>query len=108
MASDGMRERTLPAPVADEHAPALPLGKLEISYRLVRRIFAIALALALFVLSLQLMKRGATGLNPIIDALHVQGSVNYIGFGWISAYLLGSGSPVAATALTLFSRGVLS
>jgi hypothetical protein len=68
----------------------------------------IALALGLFVLSLQLMKRGATGLNPVIDALQVHGAVNYIGFGWISAYVLGSGSPVAATALTLFSRHVLT
>ncbi len=54
------------------------------------------------------MKRGATGLNPVLDALSVDTSINYLGFGWISAYLLGSGSPVASVALTLFSRGVLT
>ncbi len=76
--------------------------------RLLRRAVAIAFAFGLFVLSLQLMKRGATGISPILDGLAVQSAVNYLGLGWFSAYLLGSGSPVASVALTLFSRGVLS
>ncbi|MBF6600856.1 MAG: hypothetical protein IVW36_10150 [Dehalococcoidia bacterium] len=111
MAGEGLRERALPAPGSAAPAAdalAAPVPRLTVSYRVLRRTLAIAFALALFILSLQLMKRGATGLTPVIDALHVSGSANYIGFGWISAYLLGSGSPVAATALTLFSRGVLS
>ncbi len=114
MASDGLPARAAsvaakpvgatPAPGQDQAA----LPRLTVSYRVLRRSLAIAIALALFILSLQLMKRGAAGLTPIIDALGVHGSINYIGFGWLSAYVLGSGSPVAATALTLFSRGVLS
>lgn len=110
MASDGL-QRALPVTVADEAELALAVPRfprLALSYRLLRRAAAIAIALGLFVLSLQLMKRGATGLQPVIDALSVHGSINYIGFGWISAYVLGSGSPVASVALTLFSRGVLS
>ena len=65
-------------------------------------------ALAIFILSLQFMKRGATGIGPILDALSVHGAVNYLGFGWLDAYFLGSGSPVASIALTLFSEGVLT
>ena len=91
------RERALPVP-GDEHAAALAVPrfpKLLFSYRLLRRLATLAIALGLFVLSLQLMKRGATGLTPILDGLTVDTAVNYLGFGWISAYLLGSGSPVA-------------
>ncbi|MBI5284145.1 MAG: hypothetical protein HY874_03540 [Chloroflexi bacterium] len=84
------------------------LTRLAVTVRALKRASSITIALALFVLSLQLMKRGATGVTPILDALSVHSSVNYIGFGWINAYLLGSGSPVASVALTLFSSGVLS
>jgi len=77
-------------------------------YRALRRSAALVTALAVFILSLQLMKRGATGITPILDGLNVAGAGNYVGFGWLNAYVLGSGSPVASVALTLFSKGVLS
>jgi sodium-dependent phosphate cotransporter len=88
--------------------PAARVPTLVLSYRLARRLASVSVALALFILSLQLMKRGATGITPILDALSVHGAVNYIGFGWLNAYILGSGSPVASVALTLYSRGVLT
>ena len=87
---------------------ARQLAKLQFGCQLLRRLTAVAFALGLFILSLQLMKRGATGLTPVLDKLTVHTAVNYLGFGWLSAYALGSGSPVASVALTLFSRGVLS
>jgi sodium-dependent phosphate cotransporter len=104
-----VRQRPLAAQPADAGplASTLPAA-LRHGLHASRRVASIVFALALFVLSLQLMKRGATGLQPILDALTVHSSVNYLGFGWLSAYLLGSGSPVASVALTLFSRGVLS
>lgn len=111
MAAGRAREAALAAAPAEEGDLALVVPgvpKLALSYRLLRRLASIAVALGLFILSLQLMKRGATGLTPVLDALSVRGAVNYIGFGWLDAYLLGSGSPVASVALTLFSRGVLS
>jgi solute carrier family 34 (sodium-dependent phosphate cotransporter) len=104
VAAGRARESLLIAPGAE----AVHITRLTHSYRLLRRLLSIAIALALFILSLQLMKRGATGITPILDGLTVSSSVNYLGFGWLSAYLLGSGSPVASVALTLFSRGVLS
>lgn len=111
MEAGGVRQRALTAAPADEGELALAVPRvpaLVLSYRLLRRLASVAVALGLFILSLQLMKRGATGLTPVLDALSVRGAVNYIGFGWLDAYLLGSGSPVASVALTLFSRGVLS
>ena len=65
-------------------------------------------SLALFVLALELMKAGARGLAPLIqNALDVSNPINGLGFGWLSAYLVLSGSPVAAAALTFLDAGVV-
>ena len=65
-------------------------------------------ALGLFVLALEMLRAGAGGVAPFLDRLSVEGGLNVFGFGWLGAYLLMSGSPVAAVGLTLFSGGVLS
>ena len=107
----GQREGSPPVTAPEEGEPSGSIRhfrRLQLGYRLLRRASVISFALVLFIFSLQLMKRGATGLTPILDGLAVQTAVNYLGFGWLSAYLLGSGSPVASVALTLFSRAVLS
>jgi Na+/phosphate symporter len=108
--TDHVGERALPRLAeGDELVIAVPhVTRLVLSYRLLKRLASIVVALALFVLSLQLMKRGATGITPILDFLSVHSAVNYLGFGWINAYVLGSGSPVASVALTLYSKNVLS
>jgi len=65
-------------------------------------------SLFLFILALTLMKDSARGLTPLIrDAFKVNSPLNGLGFGWLSAYGLMSGSPVAAAALTFFDAGVL-
>jgi solute carrier family 34 (sodium-dependent phosphate cotransporter) len=66
-------------------------------------------ALFLFVLAIQLMKSGAKFIGPEIKGtfLFDNGS-SALGFGWLSAYVVLSGSPVAATALTLFDGHVLT
>lgn len=109
--TDHVQGRALPFAAGDEHelVIAVPhVTKLALSYRLLKRLATVGVALGLFVLSLQLMKRGATGITPILDVLSVHSAVNYLGFGWLNAYLLGSGSPVASVALTLYSKSVLS
>jgi Na+/phosphate symporter len=54
------------------------------------------------------MKSGARTLVPFVrDGLAVQNTANALGFGWLFAYAALSGSPVAATALTLFDAGAL-
>ena len=62
----------------------------------------------LFALGISLMKEGAAGLEPLVSkVLKVDNPLNSLGFGWLGAYLLMSGSPVAASALTLLENGVL-
>jgi Na+/phosphate symporter len=67
------------------------------------------IALFLFVLAIQLMKAGARSLAPVLrDASLVRNPFNGLGFGWLGAYFVLSGSPVAAAALGLFNGGALS
>lgn len=73
------------------------------------KILIFFVSLALFMLALELMKSGARGLAPLIqNALAVSGPLSSLGFGWLSAYLVLSGSPVAAAALTFFDIGMLN
>ncbi len=72
------------------------------------KISLFGVSLALFVLALELMKAGARGLAPLIqNALDVSNPINGLGFGWLSACLVMSGSPVAAAALTFLDAGVV-
>jgi Na+/phosphate symporter len=73
-----------------------------------RKIGLFALSVLLFILALQLLKSGARALVPFVrEGLAVQNPANALGFGWLFAYVALSGSPVAATALTLFDAGAL-
>ncbi|KPK11989.1 MAG: hypothetical protein AMJ56_05355 [Anaerolineae bacterium SG8_19] len=66
-------------------------------------------SLFLFMLAIILMKEGAGSLTPLIrDRLAVTNPLNSLGFGWLFAYLIMSGSPVAASALTFFDAGAIS
>lgn len=73
-----------------------------------RAIALVALALFLFVLSLELLKKGARGLEPWLRVLDVSGIAGGLGFGWLSACIVLSGSPVAAVALALLAGGALA
>jgi hypothetical protein len=64
--------------------------------------------LFIFILALQLLKTGAKGLKPILTGVHAHGVLNLMGFGWLGAYTVMSGSPVAAISLSLFSSGTTS
>ena len=73
-----------------------------------RKIGIFVVSLFLFVLAIQLLKSGAKVLVPLIrDGLAVQNAWNALGFGWLFAYLVLSGSPVAATTLTFFDAGAV-
>jgi len=74
----------------------------------VRKIVLFLSSLYLFVLAITLMKDGARGLVPLMrDVLSVTGAANALGFGWLFAYVIMSGSPVAAAALTFFEAGAV-
>lgn len=65
-------------------------------------------SLFLFILALTLMKEGARDLAPLVrDGFAVTNAANSLGFGWLFAYVVMSGSPVAAAALTFFDAGVI-
>jgi len=72
----------------------------------------IAYALAglfVFILALQLMKAGARGLAPVLkETALLQTPVQALGLGWLGAYFVLSGSPVAAAALGLFNGGAIN
>jgi hypothetical protein len=65
-------------------------------------------SLFLFILAITLMKEGARGIAPLIrNQFAVTNAANSLGFGWLFAYVVMSGSPVAAAALTFFDVGVV-
>lgn len=73
------------------------------------KIFLFGISLYLFVLAITLMKSGAQGITPLLSSLFkVSSAVNSLGFGWLFAYMIMSGSPVAAAALTFFDAGIIS
>jgi Na+/phosphate symporter len=65
-------------------------------------------SLFFFILAITLMKEGAKGLTWLVrDTFAVSNPINSLGFGWLFAYVIMSGSPVAAVALTFFDAGVI-
>ncbi|MGH7151685.1 MAG: hypothetical protein ACREIU_13360 [Planctomycetota bacterium] len=71
------------------------------------RLAGVASGLLLFVLALQMLRRGAAGLDPLFETLRIRGVGGCAALGWLSACLLFSGSPVAALALGLLDAGTL-
>ncbi len=82
-----------------------------VATRVRRRLGKIGLfliSLYLFMLAIVLMKDGARGAAPLVrDGFAVDNMANCLGFGWLFAYLIMSGSPVAAAALTFFDAAVV-
>lgn len=74
---------------------------------IVRAISAVA-GLALFILALELLKAAGGELAPLLSHWQVSGLRQSVGFGWLGAYVVLSGSPVAAIALTLYSSGAIT
>lgn len=74
----------------------------------VRLVFAVV-GLGLFVTALGLMKEGANALVPTLDgSIFTDNALSTLGLGWLGACLVLSGSPVAASALTLLDGGAIT
>lgn len=72
-----------------------------------RTVFAL-IGLLVFVLALELLKRGAAGYGKTLIAwLDISSAANALGFGWLLAYIFLSGSPVAAVAVAFFASGTI-
>ncbi len=73
---------------------------------LAARIAFFVVALFLFVLAIQLMKEGAKALAPSLTGSPLfSNAFSTLGAGWLGAYVVLSGSPIAAVALSLFVGG---
>jgi sodium-dependent phosphate cotransporter len=87
-----------------------PLGGYERTYReLGKKLLLFVPAMYLFILAVQLMKEGAVAVGPQIQGqFPFANGVSTLGFGWLGAYFVMSGSPVAATTISLFGAGTLT
>jgi Na+/phosphate symporter len=66
-------------------------------------------AVLLFVLALEMMKSGASILTPLLRGhLNIEHAADCLGLGWLIAYVVMSGSPTAAIAVTLLSANALT
>lgn len=97
--------------VLEDQPPETPIEPRARRWRLPPlpdKLLSFIFALFLFVLAIQLMKSGARALAPELKgSFPVDNAVSTLGLGWIGAYLVLSGSPVAAVALSLFAAGAL-
>ena len=76
---------------------------------IVQKILLFLPAMYLFILAVQLMKTGAAAIGPDIQGqFPFANGISTLGFGWLGAYFVLSGSPVAATAISLFGAGTLT
>ena len=72
------------------------------------KVILFMLSIFLFTLAITLMKDGARGIAPFaVDFFKVGNSTNALGFGWFFAYLVMSGSPIAAVSLAFLDAGVI-
>ena len=73
-----------------------------------QRLAYLAAGLALFVTALGLMRRGAGALIPALSgSIFTDNAWSTLGLGWLGACLVLSGSPVAASSLSLLDGGAI-
>jgi solute carrier family 34 (sodium-dependent phosphate cotransporter) len=101
------------SPEAEPAGAAAPLAEVSRGWLVLptwlRKLLIMIFGLFVFILALQLLKKGAgTYGREIIAFLHVTNTANSLGFGWLLAYIFLSGSPVAAVAISFFAAGTIS
>ena len=73
------------------------------------RLVYLVLGLGLFVTALGLMKSGAQSLIPTLEgSVFTDNALSTLGLGWLGACIVLSGSPVAASSLTLLDGGAIT
>jgi len=117
MKEKDLLDTNLVEPVPSESAPYLPASPLNKLAQVIGTVWSrvrpdkiaiFVVSLFLFILAITLMKEGARGLTFLVrDTFAVTNAFNSLGFGWLFAYVIMSGSPVAAVALTFFDAGVI-
>ena len=107
-ASDRALASAIDRPSVEGRDTTLSVGNRTLAGAVAVRVFYVALALAMFILALELLTSGASNVESLLLRFNVGGTTNLFGFGWLGAYVMLSGSPVAATSLGLFSGGAIS
>jgi Na+/phosphate symporter len=100
--------RTDEAPPSVRTSPPTDRGRRwpPLVVELLTKVTSFLVALFLFVLAIQLMKDGAKALAPSLsDSPLFSNAFSTLGAGWLGAYIVLSGSPVAAVALSLYAGG---
>jgi Na+/phosphate symporter len=86
-----------------------PAGKRRSWVGLAGKAGSFLVALFLFVLAIQMMKEGAKAVAPsLTDSPLFSNAFSTLGAGWLGAYVVLSGSPVAAVALSLYVGGAMT
>ena len=97
---------------ADQTRAYIDLGPFELersSWYFIKKVLFFLPAIFLFILAIQLMKSGAQAVGPSIEGqFPFANGLSTLGTGWLGAYFVLSGSPVAATAISLFGAGTIS
>jgi sodium-dependent phosphate cotransporter len=97
---------TDPGPASSVVAPQVRVEERRAGRRVLVKALYFLAALFLFILAIQLMKEGAQAIAPRLQgSFPVDNMVSTMGLGWLGAYFVLSGSPVAAAALALFAAG---
>jgi Na+/phosphate symporter len=97
--------KLIPLDAERAHQPPRPHGWKATASKILHFVAAIFL----FILAIQLMKASAAPIGARLKQTGlIDNAVMTLGFGWFGAYIVLSGSPVAAVALTFFSEGVLT
>jgi len=74
-----------------------------------RRVGVGLLGMLLFIFALETIKSGAGGLTPLLrERLDITHTADSLGLGWLMAYIVLSGSPVAAIAVAFVSVEALT
>src|SRR5436190_6480408 len=85
------------------------LGQVRSPWVLAGKFLLFIPAMFLFILAIQLMKAGAAAVGPSIQGqFPFANGLSTLGTGWLGAYFVLSGSPVAATAISLFGAGTIT
>ena len=97
---------------AGQRRHILDWGPFEVersAWYVIRKLLLFLPAMFLFILAVQLMKEGAAAVGPQVQGqFPFANSVSTLGAGWLGAYFVLSGSPVAATAVSLFGAGTIN
>lgn len=106
-----MRESD-PGTVAHIHGIELPDEDIVVprfrTLGLLLKLVYLVLGVGLFVVALGLMKTGAAELIPALEgSVFTDNAWSTLGLGWLGACIVLSGSPVAASALTLLDGGAI-